>query len=68
MALSHGDERVQCLWVRARGKANKADVMVGVHYSAPNQDKEVDQKFYKQLGEVSQSLVLALMEIFPKVC
>lgn len=52
---------------KSQGKANKADVMVGVHYSAPNQDEEVDQKFYKQL-EVSQSLDLALMEIFPKVC
>ena len=54
---------------KSRGKANKADIMVGVHYSAPNQDEKVDQKFYKQL-EVSQSLVLVLMGIFNfrKVC
>ncbi|KAK4816237.1 hypothetical protein QYF61_013645 [Mycteria americana] len=36
----------------------------------PNQDEETDEAFYKQLGEVSQSLALVLMGDFnlPDVC
>ncbi|PKU33231.1 hypothetical protein llap_16465 [Limosa lapponica baueri] len=57
-------------WVRIRGKANKADVMVGVCYTPANQDEEADEIFYKHLGEVSQSLALVLMWDFnlPDVC
>ncbi|GAB0176377.1 hypothetical protein GRJ2_000102900 [Grus japonensis] len=53
-----------------RGKANKADVMVGVCYRPPNQDEEADEIVYKQLGEVSQLLALALMGDFnfPDIC
>ena len=60
-----GDERI-----RIRGKANKADIMVGVCYRPPNQDDEADEIFYKQLGEVSQSLALVLVGDFnlPDVC
>ena len=32
------------LWVRIRGKANKADIMVGVCYRPPNQDEEADRE------------------------
>ena len=53
LELKDGDDRVQCLWVRIRGKASKADIMVGVCYRPPNQDEEADKIFYKQLGEVS---------------
>ncbi|PKU28707.1 rna-directed dna polymerase from mobile element hypothetical protein [Limosa lapponica baueri] len=52
---------VKFLWVRIRGKANKADIMVGVCYRPPNQDQEADELFYKQLGEVSQSLPIVLV-------
>ncbi|GAB0179537.1 T-cell activation Rho GTPase-activating protein-like [Grus japonensis] len=64
-----GDGRVECLWVRIREKANKADIMVGVCYRPPNQDEEVDKIFYKQL-EVSRSLALVLVGDFnlPDVC
>ena len=61
LELNDGDDRVQCLWVRIRGKANKADTVVGVCYRPPNQDEEADEIFYKQLREVSQSLALVLM-------
>ena len=65
-----GDDRVECLWVRIRGKANKADIMVGVCYRPPNQDEEADEIFSKQLGEVSQALALVLVGEFnlPDVC
>ena len=59
-----GDERVKCLRVRIRGKANKADIMVGVCYRRPNQDEEADEIFSKQLGEVSQALALVLVGEF----
>ncbi|KAJ7419991.1 hypothetical protein BTVI_23322 [Pitangus sulphuratus] len=43
--LEVSDNKVECLWVRIRGKANKADILVGVCYRPPNQDKEVDELF-----------------------
>jgi len=68
--LDDGDDRVVCLWVRIRGKANKAYIMVGVCYRPPSQDEKADGMFYKQLGEVSQSLALVLAGDFnlPDVC
>ncbi|GAB0209357.1 maestro heat-like repeat-containing protein family member 7 [Grus japonensis] len=36
LELDDGDERVECLWVRIRGKANKTDTMVGVCYRPLN--------------------------------
>ncbi|KAK4816775.1 hypothetical protein QYF61_022887 [Mycteria americana] len=70
LELDDGDDRVECLWVRIRGKANKADVVVGVCYRPPNQDEETDELFYKQLGEAPQSLALVLVGDFnlPDVC
>jgi len=37
-----GDDRVECLWVRIRRNASKADIMVVVSYRPPNQDEEAD--------------------------
>ncbi|KAK4822905.1 hypothetical protein QYF61_023268 [Mycteria americana] len=70
LELDDGDDRVECLWVRIRGKANKADIVVGVCYRPPNQDEEADELFYKQLGEASRSLALVLVGDFnlPDVC
>ncbi|PKU41300.1 hypothetical protein llap_8389 [Limosa lapponica baueri] len=44
--------------------------MVGVYYRPPNQDIEIDEIFYQQLAELSQSLVLVLMGDFnfPIIC
>ncbi|GAB0205541.1 hypothetical protein GRJ2_003019700 [Grus japonensis] len=66
--LSDWDDKVECLWVRMRGRAHKA--LLGVCYRPPNQDEEVDEAFYKRLAEVSQSLALVLMGDFnlPDVC
>ncbi|KAK4822673.1 hypothetical protein QYF61_019040 [Mycteria americana] len=64
LELDDGDDRVECLWVRIRGKANKADIVVGVCYRPPNQDEETDELFYKQLGEASRSLALVLVGEF----
>ena len=62
--LGNYDDKVKCLWVRMRGKANKADILLGVCYRPPNQDEEADEAFYKQLAGVSQSLALVLVGDF----
>lgn len=36
---------------------NKADILMGICYGAPSQDRDKDKIFYKQLRGVSQSLV-----------
>ena len=33
------DDKVECLWVRMRGKANKADIVLGVCYRQPTRLK-----------------------------
>jgi len=33
------DDKVECLWVKMRGKTNKADILLGVCYRPPNEDK-----------------------------
>lgn len=62
--LDDGDDRVEGLCVRIRGKVNKANILEGVYYRVLNQDKEVDKIFHKQLGEVSGSLALVLVGEF----
>lgn len=70
LQLSDSDDRFECLWVRIRRKARKADSMVGFCYRPLNQDEEEGKILCKQLGEISQSLALVLMEAFdlPGVC
>ena len=58
MEINDGDDRVECLWVRIKVKANKTDIIVGICYRPPNQDEEVDKTLHRQLGEVSRSLPL----------
>ncbi|RMC09666.1 hypothetical protein DUI87_13452 [Hirundo rustica rustica] len=64
------EDGVECLWERIKGKANKADILLGVCYRPPNQEEEVDNLFYKQLGNVSGSSALVLVGDFnlPDIC
>ncbi|RMC21781.1 hypothetical protein DUI87_02650 [Hirundo rustica rustica] len=64
------EDGVECLWVRIKGKANKADILLGVCYHPPNQEEEVVNLFYKQLGNVSGSSALVLVGDFnlPDIC
>ena len=55
------ENRVACPCMRIRGRANRADVVVGVYYRPPTQDREVDEIFYRHLGEISRSLALVLV-------
>ncbi|PKU46871.1 rna-directed dna polymerase from mobile element jockey-like [Limosa lapponica baueri] len=62
--LDSSDDKVECLRVRMKGKANKGDFVLGVCYRPPNKDKQVDEVFYKWLAEVSQSPALVLVGDF----
>jgi len=50
--LRAGNDKVEPLQVRSRGRANKVDILVGVGNRPPNQDEETDELFYEQLTEV----------------
>ena len=50
--LMTGDDKVESLWVKIRGRADKADILVGICYT-PNQDEETDEVFYEQLAEAA---------------
>ena len=65
-----GDNKVESLWVKIRGRANKADILVGICYRPPNQDEETDEVFYEQLAEAARLLALVLMGDFnfPDIC
>ena len=62
--LEAGNDKVESLWVRIRGKANKASILVGVCYRPPNQDEETDEEFYRQLAEAAKSSALVLVGDF----
>ncbi|RMC21625.1 hypothetical protein DUI87_02492 [Hirundo rustica rustica] len=70
MGIEANDDEVECLWVRIKGKANKADILLRVFYHIPNQEEEVDNLFYKQLENVSGSSALVLVGDFnlPDIC
>ncbi|RMB99766.1 hypothetical protein DUI87_23768 [Hirundo rustica rustica] len=57
------EDGIEYLWVRIKGKANKADILLGVCYHPPNQEEEVDL-FYNQLGNVSGSSALVFVGDF----
>ena len=68
--LGVANDKVECLWVRIRGKACMEDILLGVCYRPPNQDEEVDEVFYEQLAEVARSPALVLVGEFnfPDIC
>ncbi|TRZ10882.1 hypothetical protein HGM15179_016231 [Zosterops borbonicus] len=68
--LETNEDGVESLWVRIKGKAIKADILLGVCYRPPNQEEEMDNLFYKQLENVSGSSVLVFAGDFnlPAIC
>jgi len=40
--LNNSDDKVECLWVKMKGKANNSGILLGVYYRSPNQDEETD--------------------------
>jgi len=43
--IAVGNVKVESLRVRNRGRANKADILLGICYRPPNQDKGTDGEF-----------------------
>lgn len=43
LELSNGNNSVEFLCIRTRGKTNKANVMVGGCYGPPKQDEEAEE-------------------------
>ncbi|RMB94617.1 hypothetical protein DUI87_29432 [Hirundo rustica rustica] len=70
VGIETNEDGVECLWVRIKGKANKAGILLGVCYCPPIQEEEVDNLFYKQLENVSGSSALVLVGDFnlPDIC
>jgi len=68
--LKDCDDMVECLWVKMRVKANKADILLRFNYRPLNQSEEAVEVFYKWLAEISQSLALVLVGDFdlPDIC
>ncbi|KAJ7423670.1 mitochondrial fission process protein 1 [Willisornis vidua] len=68
--LEVSGDKIECLWTRIRGKASKADILMGVCNRPPNQDDEGDELFHKQLVDVSKSPALVLVGDFnlPDIC
>ena len=68
--LGVANDKVECLWVRIRGKACRGNILVGICYRPPNQDKEMDEAFYEQLAEVARLPVLIFVGDFnfPDIC
>ena len=64
------DDKVECLWVRMRGKADKADIVLGVCYRPLDRVEEMDESFYKRLAVVLEACALVLMGDFnfPDAC
>ena len=58
------DDEVECSWVRIKGKANQADMLLGVCYHPPSQGEEVGNLFYEHLENVSGSPALVLVGDF----
>ncbi|RMC11217.1 hypothetical protein DUI87_12132 [Hirundo rustica rustica] len=68
--IETNEDGVECLWLRIKGKAIKAHILLGVCYGSPNKEEEVDKLFYKQLENVSGSSALVLVGDFdlPDIC
>ena len=44
VGLGAGNDKVESLWVRIRGRANKMDILVGVCYRPPSEDEEIKRR------------------------
>ena len=70
LCLGMDEEPALSLWVMTSGQTNMVDVVVGVCYRPPDQEKEVDGTLLRQLEEASRSQALVFMEDFnhPDIC
>ena len=62
--LGAGNDKVESLGIRIRGKANKVDILVDFCYGPIKQDEETDKAYHEQLTEVMRLSALVLMGDF----
>lgn len=65
--LGEGYIPVESSWLKIKGQATMGDIVVVVYYRTPDQEKEIDETFYKQLEVASQSQVLVLWRTYPDI-
>lgn len=70
LGLGVDDESVESLSVRVTGQTSKGDTVRGVCYRPPDQEKEVDEVFNRQVEVASWSQALVLTGDFnhPDIC
>ena len=51
--LMAGHDNVESIRVKIRGRADKADIMVGICYRPPNKDEETDEVFFEQPAHIA---------------
>ncbi|GAB0209793.1 hypothetical protein GRJ2_003445000 [Grus japonensis] len=68
--LGMDEEPTESLWVRIKGSTGTGDIIAGVCYRPPNQEDQVDEALYRQIGAASRSQALVLMGDFnhPDIC
>jgi len=68
--LGIDEELTKSLWVRVKGKAGEGNTAVGTCYRLLDQEDQMDEAFYKQIGAASHSKNIILMRDFshPKIC
>lgn len=49
LQLGEGEGQVESLWVRIKMWDGMGNTVVGVYYTSPDQEEEVDEAFYEQL-------------------
>jgi len=50
LCLGMNEESTKSLWVRIRGTAGTGDIIVGVCYRPLDQEAQVDEALYRQIG------------------
>ncbi|GAB0199565.1 hypothetical protein GRJ2_002421900 [Grus japonensis] len=72
LCLGMDEELTESLWVRIKERAGKGDIIVGVCCRPPDQEEQVDQALYRQIGAASglNLPALVLMGDFshPDIC
>ena len=61
LCLGMDEEPAESLWARIKERTDKADIIVGVHYRPPDQEEQVDDALYRQIGAASRLQALVLM-------
>lgn len=52
------------LWIKIKGQKSNVDIIVGVYYRLPSQDKYATKLFYEEIRDTSKSTALVLMGDF----